>query len=131
MLSLSMTGIGKLQAELLALAAKTGVEATQLASMMAREMVRMASASCPVSDIGGGRLKSTIRTSKTGLYSAAAEAGRGVPYTLYAEFYVTKGHEIREPSGRLWYPSLGKLRTRLPSALLDTSGERLIRVTKG
>jgi hypothetical protein len=131
MLQMAMFGASKMQAELLALAAKTGQEAMGLGRMMASEMVKMASASCPVGNIGGGRLKSTIRTSSTGIYSAAAEAGRGVPYTLYAEFYITKGGEIRKPSGRFWYPSLGKLRKRLHSELLDTSGEGIMRVTKG
>jgi hypothetical protein len=130
-LGMAVFGASKLQAELLALAAKTGQEAMGLARMMAQEMVSMASVSCPVSAMNGGRLKSTIQTSSTGIYSAAAEVGRGVPYTLYAEFYVTKGHEIRNPSGRFWYPSLGKLRKRLHSELLDTSGEGIIGVTKG
>jgi len=128
LLGMGMIGNSMVRTQLIGIATKVNIEAVQLGRRMATEMVKLASADCPQRS---GRLRSTIRSKSTGLYSASAEVGKGVPYTLYAEFYVTKGHEIREPSGRFWYPNLGKMRTRLRSGLLDKSGRQIIQVSKG
>jgi hypothetical protein len=121
-MGMSILGDVLLKKQLMFMAAKTGVTAATLTTRMAKEMAELASSRCPVNS---GRLQASIQTSGGGL-NARAEVGRGIPYTYYAEFYITKGGEIREPSGRFWYPSLGDIKTRLRSGgLLDRSFNEL------
>ena len=117
---MSVIGNILLRRQLLGVAASTGIQAAMLSTRLAKEMVVLASSKCPVWGEGGGRLKSTIRLISTGL-TASVTMGQGIRYSLYAEFYITKGGEIREPSGRFWYPSLGELRKRLRAGLLEKS----------
>jgi len=118
-MGMSLLGDILLKKQFMFMAAKTGLTAATLTTRMAKEMVKLASARSPVRS---GALKGSIRTSGLGGLKARAEVGRGVPYTYYAEFYITKGGEIREPSGRFWYPTLGEIKTRLRSAgMLDKS----------
>jgi len=120
---IELLGDKLLKSQLYGIAAKTGIQAAQLSTRLAQEMVSLASARAPVGPTGN--LKSSIRLTPGGLQSPV-EVGRGLAYTAYAEFYITKGGLKMAPSGRFWYPSLAEVKQKLRSGNLDDITDSLL-----